>query len=406
MDPQQPNQAQPPPPPPASAPQYAYAPGYYQPPPERLTWKQKIVLGCVLFTLVVLFALWNSCHAPAATAPGSAAQTPGIYPSNPRTIESQRMQAQRELEAAQAAAAAAKARFENGPSTAPTATTTARSGAGGQNPDAEFWRQIRQEKWKREQEAPYASGVGFVTKQARDEDRERPAAPSTEQERSRETATASAPKPSAADPPADQIAALADASPTHVLDEGTILPATLLNQLDGEFSGPVICQISENVFDASGLDLLIPAGSKALGSAQSVNSGNQRRLAVAFHRIIMPDGYSLSLDKVPGLDQIGATALSGQVNRHYLQTFGMAAVVGAISGLAQIGNSAGSYSPFYGFREGVSQQTAASSEQILSHYLNRLPTIAIKPGSRVKLILTADISGVPEYRNHAMPVNR
>jgi type IV secretory pathway VirB10-like protein len=87
-------------------------------------------------------------------------------------------------------------------------------------------------------------------------------------------------------------------------------------------------------------------------------------------------------------------------------TFGMAAVVGAISGLAQIGNSASSYSPFYGFREGVSQQTAASSEQILSHYLNRLPTITIKPGSRVKLILTADITGVPEYRNHAMPVNR
>ena len=403
MDPQQPSQPQQQPPPP---PQYAYVPGYYQQQPERLSWKQKIILGCVLFVLVVLFALWNSCHAPATTAPGSAAQTPGIYPSNPRTIESQRMQAQRELEAAQAAAAAAKARFENGPSTAPTPTTTARSGAGGQNPDAEFWRQIRQEKWKREQEAPYASGVGFVTKQARDEDRERPAAPSAEHERSRETATASAPKPSPADPPADSIAAIADAPPVHVLDEGTILPGTLLNQLDGEFSGPVICQISENVFDASGLDLLIPAGSKALGSAQSVNSGNQRRLAVAFHRIIMPDGYSLSLDKVPGLDQIGATALSGQVNRHYLQTFGMAAVVGAISGLAQIGNSASSYSPWYGFREGVSQQTAASSEQILSHYLSRLPTIAIKPGSRVKLILTADISGVPEYRNHTMPVNR
>src|ERR1022692_1476614 len=211
MDPQQPNQAQPPPPP-----QYAYAPGYYQPPPERLSWKQKIILGCVLFVLVVLFALWNSCHAPATTAPGSAAQTPGIYPSNPRTIESQRLQAQRELEAAQAAAAAAKARFENGPSTAPTPTTTARSGAAAQNPDAEFWRQIRQEKWKREQEAPYASGVGFVTKQARDGDREPAAPPSAEQERSRVTATASAPKPSPADPSADSIPVVADALPAHV----------------------------------------------------------------------------------------------------------------------------------------------------------------------------------------------
>src|SRR5450755_1950425 len=176
MDPQQPNQAQPPPPPP-----YAYAPGYYQPPPpERLTWKQKIVLGCVLFTLVVLFALWNSCHAPAAITTGSAAQPTGIYPSNPRTIESQRLQAQRELEAAQAAAAAAKARFENGPAAATAPTTTRSGAAAAQNPDAEFWRQIRQEKWKREQEAPYASGVGFVTKQARSEDREAADAPPAE----------------------------------------------------------------------------------------------------------------------------------------------------------------------------------------------------------------------------------
>ena len=192
----------------------------------------------------------------------------------------------------------------------------------------------------------------------------------------------------------------------HRLEEGTILPATLLNQLEGEFTGPVVCQISENVYDASGLNLLIPEDSKILGEARSVNSNNQRRLAVSFHRISMPDGYALSLDKVPGLDQTGASALSGKVNNHYLQTFGMAMAVDAIAGLAQIGSNGTTYSPWYGFREGVSQQTALSSEQILNRYLKRYPTITTKPGSRVKVVLLGDLPDVPEYAHHTMPVNR
>jgi type IV secretion system protein VirB10 len=150
----------------------------------------------------------------------------------------------------------------------------------------------------------------------------------------------------------------------------------------------------------------MPEGSKVLGEAHSVSSGNQRRLAVAFHRISMPDGYAIELDKVPGLDQAGAAALSGKVNNHFLQTFGMATAVGAIAGLAQIGNNGTVDSPWYGFREGVSQQTALSSEQILNRYLNRYPTITIKPGSRVRIILLSDLADVPEYAHHAMPVNR
>ena len=101
-----------------------------------------------------------------------------------------------------------------------------------------------------------------------------------------------------------------------------------------------------------------------------------------------------------------ASALSGKVNNHYLQTFGMAMAVGAIAGLAQIGNNGATYSPWYGFREGVSQQTALSSEQILNRYLNRYPTITIRPGSRVKVVLLADLPDVPEYAHHTMPVNR
>lgn len=410
MDPQTPQQ------PPPYDPRYGLP---QQPlgPLGRLSWKQKIILGAVLFALVLFFGVWNSCNIKAPQ--GNPAQQPqaGFLAPNPKTIESQREQAMRALQQAQAAEDLAKRRAEAGP----TIVEPTRAGTQ-ENPDAQFYRQLRQEKAKREWEAPYASGVGFVTRPpgARSERAEsllnvsaesaarkvpaastvsqQPAAPGTSQTRN----------PS--DPPIPPENYSFDRTdgvgPLHRLEEGMIIPATLLNQLDGEFAGPVICQISENVYDASGLNLLIPAGSKALGEARAVSSNNQRRLAVAFHRILMPDGYSLSLDKMPGLDQQGATALSGKVNHHFVETFGIAAAVGALAGLAQIGNTGAIYSPWYGFREGVSEQTALSGEQILNRYLNRYPTITIKPGSRVKIILITDLPDVPEYAHHAMPIDR
>ncbi len=390
--------------------------------------------------LVLLsFGVWNSCHSQTQQqlqTRGKAQQQPQLLAPNPQTIESQREAAERELAQAQANAEAAKQRLESGPTTEANAQST-RPGVSGQqqDPDAQFWHQIRQEKWKREQEAPYASGVGFVTRPPREQQQSQSAETRVESiqptqllrsdgsslhetvfaarvcdgnastsTRAEAGQTTAASQRNAETP--ERYSFDQAEGPMHRLEEGTILPATLLNQLEGEFTGPVICQISENVYDASGLNLLIPEGSKVLGEARSVNSNNQRRLAVCFHRISMPDGYALSLDKVPGLDQTGASALSGKVNNHYLQTFGMAMAVGAIAGLAQIGNNGATYSPWYGFREGVSQQTALSSEQILNRYLNRYPTITIKPGSRVKVVLLADLPDVPEYAHHTMPVNR
>ena len=429
---------------PSTPPGYVPPPyGFYvaaapqQRPLDRLTWKQKLILAGVLGLVLLSFGVWNSCHTQTQQqlqTRGNAQQQPQLLAPNPQTIESQREAAERELAQAQANAEAAKQRLESGPTTdANGQTTRPAPSAQQQDPDAQFWHQIRQEKWKREQEAPYASGVGFVTRPPREQQQSLSAdsrvtsvqpsavyyAPTGSSGPPYVQPTST--KPQATNPPAQTVQSLTSPAntealerygfdqaegPIHRLEEGTILPATLLNQLEGEFTGPVICQISENIYDASGFNLLIPEGSKVLGEARSVNSNNQRRLAVGFHRISMPDGYALGLDKVPGLDQTGASALSGKVNNHYLQTFGMAMAVGAIAGLAQIGSNGTTYSPWYGFREGVSQQTALSSEQILNRYLNRYPTITIKPGSRVKVVLLADLPDVPEYAHHTMSVNR
>src|SRR6185369_8615575 len=93
------------------------------------------------------------------------------------------------------------------------------------------------------------------------------------------------------------------------LDEGTLIETVLLNRLDGEFSGPVITQVANDVYSRAGLELLIPKGSRLLGEAREVNGLDQRRLAILFHRLILPDGKTVSLDKFRGLDQIGKTGV-------------------------------------------------------------------------------------------------
>ena len=115
-----------------------------------------------------------------------------------------------------------------------------------------------------------------------------------------------------------------------MLFEGTILETVLINRLDGQFAGPVECLLSTDVYSNDRQHLLIPAGSKLLGETKKVDTFGQTRLAVVFHRVLMPDGYSVSLDQFKGLNQIGDTGLRDQVNNHYLRIFGVSLAIGAL----------------------------------------------------------------------------
>lgn len=88
----------------------------------------------------------------------------------------------------------------------------------------------------------------------------------------------------------------------YVIFEGTILETVLLNRLDGQFIGPVECLVTSDIYSHDRQHLLIPSGTKVLGEAKRVDTFGQTRLAVAFHRLIMPDGYSVSLDQFKGMN--------------------------------------------------------------------------------------------------------
>jgi len=192
---------------------------------------------------------------------------------------------------------------------------------------------------------------------------------------------------------------------TYVLFEGTTLETVLVNRLDGQMAGPIECLLSNDVYSHDRQHLLIPAGAKLLGETRKVENFGQNRLAVSFHRVIMPDGYSASLDHFQGLNQIGDVGLRDQVNNHYLRIFGTSLAIGAIGAVAEAG-SAGTLTASGSdlMRQGFAHSTAQSSAQILDRFLNILPTVTIREGHRVKVYLSGDLA-LPDYSNHTMPSN-
>ena len=196
-----------------------------------------------------------------------------------------------------------------------------------------------------------------------------------------------------------------DSSKKYVLFEGTILEAVLINRLDGSFSGPVECLVGNDVYSHDRQHLLIPAGSKVLGQATKVDTFGQSRLAVAFHRLIMPDGYSVSLDRFTGLDQQGATALKDKVNNHYAKIFGASLVLGVLGGISEANTGTLlNATEADRIREGLGSGLGNAGEQVLGRFLNILPTVTIREGARVKIYLSGDLL-LPDYHDHTLPPN-
>jgi type IV secretion system protein VirB10 len=147
--------------------------------------------------------------------------------------------------------------------------------------------------------------------------------------------------------------------------------------------------------------LLMPQGTRLIGTVQSVGSAQQRKMFVTFHRAVCPDGFSLDFDKYIGLDPLGTTGLATKVDHGYFQAFAAAAAIGGLGGLTQIGNTGSTLSASTEIRNGISEQSAAEGEQVLNHFLNRLPVITLQEGSRARVYVGRDIL-IPSYAEHRM----
>ena len=181
--------------------------------------------------------------------------------------------------------------------------------------------------------------------------------------------------------------------------EGTVLEAVVTNHIDGGFAGPILLMLTTDYYSHDHQQLLMPQGTRLIGTVGSVGNAQQRKVFVTFHRAVCPDGFSLDFDKYIGLDPIGTTGLASKVDHGYLQAFGAAAAIGGLGGLSQIGSSGSVLNTSSTIRNGVTSQTSQEAEQILNHFLNRLPIITLKEGSRARVYIGRDIL-IPSYADH------
>jgi type IV secretion system protein VirB10 len=190
----------------------------------------------------------------------------------------------------------------------------------------------------------------------------------------------------------------------YVIYEGLTLDTVLMNRLDGDSVGPVKVLVSNPVYSHDHQHVLIPDGTIVLGEARKIGSagiGQQRRIAVTFHRLLMPDGYSVDLDQFHGLDHIGEEGLKDKINNHYVQIFGTSIALGVIAGASQIsqgGSNLNSSGP-QSFTNGAASSVSQSATSILDHFIQIPPTITIREGHRVKVYFTQDLL-LPAYENH------
>jgi type IV secretion system protein VirB10 len=193
----------------------------------------------------------------------------------------------------------------------------------------------------------------------------------------------------------------------YLVYEGSVLDTVLMNRLDGDAAGPVKVLVSNPLYSHDHQHVIIPEGTVVLGEAKKIGSagfGQQRRMAVVFHRLIMPDGYSVDLDQFHGLDQIGEEGLKDKVNNHYFEIFGASIALGVIAGAGEITQGGGtiSTSGSQAFTTGTAGSISQSANTILDRFMQIPPTITIREGHRVKIYFTQDML-LPAYSNHTIP---
>lgn len=178
---------------------------------------------------------------------------------------------------------------------------------------------------------------------------------------------------------------------------GTILPGVLITGINSDLPGQIVAQARENVFDTvSGRYLLIPLGSRYIGEYDSKISYGQARALVVWTRIVMPNGNSISLENMPGIDLSGYAGVTGQVNNHYgklLAGVVLGSVLGAGAQVAVGGQGAPNVPPTFAqlLVSGAAGNVNQAGQRITEKNLNLQPTIEVAPGQKINIFVTKDM---------------
>ncbi|MBR1025061.1 TrbI/VirB10 family protein [Bradyrhizobium viridifuturi] len=189
----------------------------------------------------------------------------------------------------------------------------------------------------------------------------------------------------------------------YVVQAGTVIPAALITGIRSDLPGQVTAQITEAVWDSpSGKYLLIPQGAKLIGQYDSSVAFGQSRILLVWTRIIMPDGNSIVLERQPGADTGGYAGLEDEVDNHWGMLFKAAVLSTLLSVGAEAGTSQNENNLVQAIRSGASNSISQTGQQIVQRQLNIQPTLTIRPGFPVRVIVTRDLVLAP-YRKGGTP---
>lgn len=187
-------------------------------------------------------------------------------------------------------------------------------------------------------------------------------------------------------------------SPNSLL-AGSVIAASLITGLNSDLPGMVTAQVTQNVFDTvTGNILLVPQGARLTGKYDSVVAFGQRRALVIWQRLILPDGSSVRLDDMPATDAAGYAGLADRVDFHtwtLLRGIAVATMLGVGSELSIAGES----DLVEAIRESAQSNTARAGNQITQRNLDIQPTITIRPGAPVSVMVTRDLILAPWRTN-------
>jgi type IV secretion system protein TrbI len=178
----------------------------------------------------------------------------------------------------------------------------------------------------------------------------------------------------------------------YVVQAGAVVPAALLTGLRSDLPGQVVAQVTQNVFDSlTGRILLVPQGSKLIGTYDSQLVFGQSRVFLAWTRLILPNGKSLDLPREPGADAAGYAGLQDGVDHHWRELFGAALLSTVLAVGTQAGASDTDSALIQALRQGGAGSLNQAGEQVVSKALSLSPTLTIRPGFPLRVLVTRDL---------------
>lgn len=183
----------------------------------------------------------------------------------------------------------------------------------------------------------------------------------------------------------------APASP-YVLQAGAVIPAALLTGLRSDLPGQVTAQVTEDVYDSpTGRTRLIPQGARLIGQYDAQIAFGQTRALLVWTRLIMPNGRSIVLERQPGADAEGYAGLEDEVDNHWGTLFKAAILSTLLSIGSEVGSSGSEDDLIRAIRRGGSDSVNQIGQRIVGRSLNVQPTITIRPGFPVRVLVTRDL---------------